>query len=298
MKEILEILNKGTRGQKRALFAFDKNSKSDDVRKKFTIWARWYFPRFFPSKDALFHKSMDFGNINVYLGNETSFLNIAFRGSAKTTRTKLFVAFAIANDESRSRKYIKVLSKDISNAKQATTDVYNMLISRKIRALYPEIFEKTSQLREETMASFTTATGIKMTADSIGTGQRGDVQDEARPDFVFMDDFEDRLSLMSAQITHKIWLNMNEARDGLAIRGGIVYCCNYISERGNVHKLVLKVPNKLITPIELSGKPTWERYTKDDIAKIKREADDFECEYLCKPSASKDVYFDLERVDG
>ena len=291
------ILFKGTDGQRRAFFAFTKDTPIEEIRIKFIYWSRFYFPKFFSSKDAPEHKDIDIGNIKVYVGFEPDFLDIAFRGFAKTTRTKLFIAFCIANDEEHYRKYYKVLSKDLGNAKQSTTDVYNMLISKRVRGAYPEIFQKTDAKREETMASFTTATGVKMTADTIGTDQRGQIQDESRPDFIFFDDIETRLSLMSAQITFKIWQNIDEAITGLAKGGGAVYCCNYVSERGNVHKLVQKIKNQVIIPIERNGIPTWERYTKEDIANLKKSVEDFEGDYLCKPSASKDVYFDRESVD-
>lgn len=296
MNEIIKILNSDDKSKIKAVFVFNKDNDIELIRKKFWYWSRYFFPQYFENKDADFHKLMDEGNIGVYLNGE-SFLNIAFRGSAKTTKTKLFIAFAIANDESHYRKYIKVLSKDGKNSKQITTDVYNMLINRRVRALYPEIFEKTETKREETMASFTTATGIKMTADTVGTDQRGDIQDESRPDLILLEDFETRMSLMSAQITHKIWQNMEEARTGLAKEGGMILNCNYISERGNVHKLVKKIKNQIIIPIEENGQPTWNRYTIADIQKIKREAEDYEGEFNCKPSASKDVYFDRESVD-
>jgi len=295
-KAILKILNSGNNPQIKALFSFDRETDSELIRKKFLYWSRYFFPQFFPNKDAQFHKTMDSGNIGVYK-NSDSFLDIAFRNSAKTTRTKLFIAFAIANDEGHYRKYFKVLSKDLSNAKQITTDVYNMLISRRVRVLYPEIFEKTPEKREETMASFTTATSVKMTADTVGTDQRGDIQDESRPDFLLFEDFETRLSLMSALTTHKIWENMEEARTGLAKDGGVIYNSNYISERGNVHKLIEKIKNQIIIPIEENGIPTWDRFSEDDITKIKKETDDYEGEFLCKPSASKDVYFDRESLD-
>lgn len=295
-KAILDILNGDSASQQKALFVFDKHTEPELIRKKFTIWARWFFPKFFPSKDALFHKDIDNGNINTYLDGG-SFLNIAFRGSAKTTRTKLFCAFAIANDESNHRRFYKILSKDLGNAKQSCTDVYNMLVSRRVKALYPEIFTKTDAKREEQMGSFTTATGIKMTADTIGTDQRGDLQDESRPDFLWFDDFETRLSLMSAVTTFKIWQNMDEAFTGLAKGGAAVYTCNYLSERGNVHKLVEKVKHQSIIPIEKDGVPTWDRYTVEDLVRIKAEVDDYEGDYLCQPSASKDLYFDRTMLD-
>jgi hypothetical protein len=297
MTDILTILKRENPKEIRLLFAFTREDETEIIRQKFYYWSRFFFPQFFQSDDAPFHKTMDEKNIEVYK-NGGSFLNIAYRGAAKTTRNRLFKAFVIANDESHYRKYFKVLSKELSNATQATTDVYNMLVSRRVRAYYPEIFQKTTAKREETMASFTTATGVKMTADTIGTDQRGDIQDESRPDFIDFDDFETRLSLMSAVTTHKIWENMEEAKNGLAKDGGIIYNCNYISERGNVHKLVGKIKNQIIIPLEIDGVATWpERYSPDDLAKIKYEAEDYEGEFQCKPSASKDVYFDRESVN-
>lgn len=294
--EIRTILDEGNKSKLLALFQFDITEPKERIAKKFKIWSRYFFPKFFSSKDAPFHEQMDMGNIGVYI-NGASFLNIAFRGSSKTTRTKLFIAFCIANDIGHHRRYFKVLSKDLGNAKQSTTDVYNMLISKRVRALYPEIFQKTEAKREETMASFTTATGVKMTADTIGTDQRGDIQDDARPDFILFDDIETRMSLMSAPTTFKIWQNIDEAITGLAKGGGAVFTCNYISERGNVHKLVEKIENKIIIPIEVRGEPTWDRYSKEDLIRIKKDVEDYEGDYLCLPSASKDVYFDRASLD-
>jgi hypothetical protein len=296
-----EILEKGSPAQVKTLFLFNKDTHVKIIQKKFSLWARYFFPRFFTAKDAPFHNDMDRENILVYLGEKGSYLNIAFRDSAKTTRTKIFIAYAIANDENHYRRYFKVLSKDIGNSKQSVTDVYNMLISRRVKALYPEIFEKSELKREETMSSFTTAGGIKMISDSVGTDQRGDIQEESRPDFIWFDDIETRMTLTSAPITFKIWQNIEEARTGLAKGGGSIYTANYISERGNVHKLIEKIDNQAIIPIahKVSGKwvPTWERFSADDVNRIQNEAEDFEGEYLCKPSASMDVFFKREAIE-
>ena len=47
-----------------------------------------------------------------------------FRGGAKTTRTKLFIAFCISNDTENFRKYFKVLTKDLGNSKQKYPNVF------------------------------------------------------------------------------------------------------------------------------------------------------------------------------
>lgn len=229
-----------------------------------------------------------------------SFTDIAFRGAAKSVRTKLFVAFCIANDLEHFRRYFKALSKDLDNAKQIVTDIYNMFVDYKVKLFYPEIFTKTEAKREETMSSFTTSTGIKLTADTVGTDQRGQVQEDSRPDFIWFEDFETRKTLRSAVETKAIWDNMEEARTGLSKNGGCVYTCNYISEAGNVHKLVTKENSEnkvLIVPIIENGIPTWNFYTLQEIEQMKKDDEDFEGERLCKPSATKDIYFEREQLD-
>lgn len=274
---------------------------------KFNIWGRHFFPKFYKVSDAPFHRDIDLGNIRVYRGEQGEFLDIAFRGAAKTTRTKLFVAFAIANDEDHLRRYFKVLSADVHNSVQIVTDVYNLLMNALMVHYYPEVFQKTVEKRQEKQSVFTTATGIKMQADSVGTDQRGDIQDESRPDFIWFDDFETRKTLRSAVITNAIWENMDEATQGLSTDGGCMYNCNYLSERGNVHKLVEKFKdNMLITPIKgkvvnnvhIDGAPTWpSAYTPSSVELKLKKAADPAGDYLCVPSAGADIMFDRKKID-
>lgn len=234
-------------------------------------------------------------NLRAYRGSIKAFVNIIFRGGAKTTRTKLFLAYAISNDIEHSRKYIKILTKDISNSKQVVTDIYNMFVDKRVASFYTEIFTKTDEKREETMSSFTTATGIKVRAGTVGTDQRGQLQEDARPDLIIFDDIETRKTLRSAVETQSIWDNMEEARTGLSKDGSAIYLANYLSERGNVHKLVQPSSNKyvLIVPIKKNGVPTWpSAYTMNEINDIESNADDFAGEYLCEPSAGHDIFFD------
>ena len=257
---IKDILFKGTLSQQKALFLFDGDHSDEKVLLKFNLWARHFFPKYFSSKDAKFHKEIDENNLKIYSNDLSSFVDIAFRGSGKTARTKLFLAFCIANDEDHYRRYMKVLCADSNNSNQIVTDIYNMLVNPRVTQMYPEIFQKSEKKREETMRSFTTATGVKMIADTVGTGQRGAIQEESRPDFVWFEDFEDRTTLRSARKTKAIWDNMEEARTGLAKDGSCLYTCNYVSEAGNVHKLVQKPSETrkiLIVPIMKHGISSW-----------------------------------------
>lgn len=298
MNQLQEILNNGTGKEKRALFQFSSKDSEEAVILKFNLWARYFFPRYFTSKDAPFHKEIDLNNFKAWKGEIKSFVDIAFRGAAKTARTKLFIAYAIENDEDKTRKYIKVLAADGDNSTQIVTDIYNIL--SKTAALYPELFEKTTEKREERMSSFTTATGVKVKADTVGTDQRGAIQEENRQDLIWFEDFENRTTLRSLKKTKAISENMEEARTGLAINGSCIYTCNYISEAGIVHQLVAKKSEGkvvMIIPIKENEQPTWDRYTMADIEFMQKNDDDFWGERMCKPSAGSDILFDRDSID-
>jgi len=295
------LLARNEKKELKALFSFNEEDSDAQIVFKFNLWSRYFFPSYFTSQDAPFHKDIDIGNVKAYRSSFI-FLNIAFRGAAKTARTKLFIAYCIANDLDHFRKYFKVLSEDGTNARQLTTDIYNMLVNARIKDICPEVFEKTSAKREETMSSFTTSAGVKMLSDTVGTEQRGAIQESSRPDFIWFEDFENRTTLRSATKTRSIWDNMEEARTSLSVDGSCIYTCNYISEMGNVHTLVTKTLGEkrkvLIVPILKNGESTWpQRYSLEIINQMRIDDDDFEGERLCQPSASKDIFFDRESLE-
>ncbi len=300
MEEIQQIIQRGIPQEIRALFAFDSKNTNEEVAVKFNLWARYFFPQYFSSPDCKAHREMDLNNIRAYRSEIRQYVNVAFRGFAKTARTKLFIAYCIANDQEHLKRFIRCLSADLDNAKQSVTDIYNMFVQPRVREFYPEIFEKTEQKREETMSSFTTTTGIKLLAKQIGVDQRGKIMEEAKSDLDWYDDIETKTTIRSAITTFKIGENMEEARTGLAINGSSIYTGNYFSEAGNIHKLVQKREGRVvqITPIaDEQGNPTWDRYSREDIEVMRRTDEDFEGERMCKPSAGKDVFIDRERLE-
>lgn len=222
---VKKILDNGTPQELRALFAFNKGTNPQTIIDKYNIFTRYFFPKYHESPDASFHKDINQGNVDVYTGEIDSFIDIAFRGAGKDVKTKLFIAFAILNDEDNYRRFYKVLSSDGSNSTQTVTDIYNLLVAPRIKGLYPATFAKTDLKREETKGSFITAQGVKVSAGTVGTDQRGDVVEEARPDYIWFNDFETRATLRSRVTTKSIWDNMEEARTGLQKGGGCVYTC-------------------------------------------------------------------------
>lgn len=293
------------------VFAFDKETSESKILKKFKLFARRMYPTFFKAKSPDFHDHMIILLIRSYFGKKTA--NIAYRGSAKTSIVKLFVAFVILCDVKHYRSYIKVLTRDLKNSRQFVTDVYNMLVEA--RWLFGNVFEKENKniKREETQGGFTLKTLVKVLAGTVGQTQRGHVQGSFRPDWIIFDDIEDRETISSIVMTEKIIEKVDEAITGLSItpRGSYVLNGNYISDEGSVQWLLDRVEEKLITPIATDiqedridgvkiltkATPTWpEIFTLEEINKLMADSLDFYGEFMCDPSNSSNKFFDQEKI--
>lgn len=293
---IKDIIVKGTREEKIALFSFNKNDSNEKVYKKFQLFSKSNYIRFFKGQDAPFHQEMVMNFIRSYRGE--NYINLAFRGSSKTSLAKLFLVFVILNDTDKSRKYIKVLSRDIKNSKQIVTDVFNMCLD--VQHIYGDVFEKEGEKkREERMDSFTLKSGVKLTAGSVGQAQRGHIQDAYRPDWLWFEDIEDRESISSQVITEGIIARCDEAIIGLDKQGSWFVTGNYISENGSIQWFLDK-KNKIeqVTPILENEQPSWVVYTLQDIEKIKQDAEDFYGEYMCDPARSEGKFFDIDCIEN
>ena len=108
MQEIEKTLQENIPEDLKALFSFD-NEENYLIIIKFNLWARHFFGKYFVYDDADFHEQIDNNNLKAYLGSIDSFLDIGFRGAAKTARTKLFVAFCIANDLLHCKRRLTLL---------------------------------------------------------------------------------------------------------------------------------------------------------------------------------------------
>jgi hypothetical protein len=292
---IKQILETGSREDKLALFAFSPSDDTDLIHKKFKLFSRSQYGRYFENEDSPEHDVLIKNVIDWYKG-ECNPIEIAFRGFAKTTFFKLLLEYFLLNDQEKSRRYIKILSKDGANSKQVVTDIYNLIIE--VRSLYGNPFENKGDMkREETMQSFTTSDGRKLASGTIGQTQRGHVQDAYRPDLLWFDDVEDRESIASITITTGIINKADEAIQGLAFNGNYAVTGNYISDAGVIQWFLNKQNiRKHIVPIIKNGVPTWKRYTHEKINQLKSDSEDWEGEYLCDPTISGDKFFDIERV--
>jgi hypothetical protein len=294
-ERIKEIVLNGSKEERLALYSFDVSLPTEKIYKKFSLFARAFFPRYFKHKSAPFHEEMVKGFIDSYRGG--NYVLLAFRGSAKTTYKKLFDVFALLNDEGQHRKYMKVLTKDGKNSRQVVTDVYNLIVEA--GSLYGDVFAKEGDIkREETMSSFTMKNGRKYSSGTVGQTQRGHIQDAYRPDWIWFDDVEDRESIESISITEGIINKCDEAITGLSIDGNYCVTGNYISEQGSIQWFVdRKNAKKLIVPILENDKPTWDVYTETDILHLREDSVDFYGEYMCDPTRTADKFFDIARLE-
>lgn len=297
---ILDILTEGNFTKVRQLFVITDDNL-EYLYDKFELWCFVFTPLIFKKEEAEFHREIKQNLCDLYLGKITSDTEIAFRGASKTTYAKLFVAFILANDSrTNRRKYFKVLSEDPINSTQFTTDVYNILVGKKVNYYYPHLFQKTNLKREETQSSFTLSTGVKVLASTVGKNQRGHLQGEeaSRPDFIIFEDFETSETVNSLVISESIWSNMEEAWNGRSIGGVALYNCNYISKRRNVQRVIDRarrspdVHRVHIVPIIKNGVSMWpSAFTIENIQQIERDSTDFQGEYMCNPSGEIDSYF-------
>lgn len=295
-----QVLESGNKADIQSLFAVKEDTRKEEIHYKFELFAQIFYNSYFTSDIETFHDSFIDNMIDSYFGR-TRYVNLGFRGCGKTSFTKLFVVYMILNDRTQYRKYMKILTRNIGNAKQMVTDVYNMILE--VKSVYGDPFVKEgNKKREETMGSFTTTDGRKLLSGTVGMTQRGHLQGAFRPDWIVFDDVEDRESISSLSTTEGTIFRIDEAIAGLSADGSWMVLGNYISEEG-VIQWFLNKPDVVIDKIAImdeEGNPTWpERYDAEKIEKLKGDSEDFYGEYLClKPDTLIHTPASLKPIDS
>lgn len=312
-KQVLKnIALNGTPGEKKLLFEFSSTDDEDKLLTKFKYFARSCYPRYFTAPAAPYHDDFIRDYIKSYRGTE-NVLEAAHRDGAKTALLKLFATFVILNDTDHTRKYIKVNSKELTNAKQFVTDVYNMMVE--VIPIYGDQFDDQDKKtkREETQSSFTTKYGVKVRSATVGQDQRGNLQDAYRPDWQIFEDIEDSTSITSQVKTEANKKRIQEAIDGRAKKSKFVVNANYISEDAVVQWLMDKPGVKTrITPIAkdvqygrnnegvkvlLEATPLWDAFDFADLQERYQDSLDWYGEFMCDPSRSENKFFDIELIN-
>lgn len=311
-KEYLkQIATNGTPAEKLALFSFTLEDSNAVILKKFKYFSRTCYTRYFTDVSAPYHDDIVLDYIDSYRG-DANVLEAAHRDAAKTALVKLFITFVVLNDTSHYRKYIKVLSKELTNAVQIVTDVYNMMID--VIPIYGDLFVDDGKIkREKRQGSFTTKYQVKVKSGTIGQDQRGNLQDAYRPDWQIFEDIEDSTSVTSQVKTEAIKKRAQEAIDGRARGSSYIVNCNYISEDANIQWLmdkksvrvrIMPIAEKISYGRDAEGveclteaTALWSRFSFEDLQERYQDSLDWYGEFLCDPSRSLNKFYDTELIN-
>jgi hypothetical protein len=183
---------------------------------------------------------------------------VAYREFGKTSIIKALTEYMICYD---LRDYINVESRSDSNAERILYDIRAQLqTNQRIIQDFGELYNSKKSKEESVqkrLKDFVTnpiynkdkvkiegSGKIRCEAHTTGSSVRGRQHNSQRPDYLWSDDFEDLTSVASLAETEKVDKHLQEFRGGLSQEGAIViYTGNYLSDFGNVAKLIGRSKN-------------------------------------------------------
>ena len=315
--KVSEIVKKGTKEQR--VYACSKS---------FPHFAYYYFTEYFTYKSADFH--WDFYDDCQKLSDGTlkEAAWIAFRESAKTSITKIFITWCVLYAK---KHYINYDSYDKSNSEAALFDIaVSLQTNKKILSDFGQLYypsrQKTADgdLKEakiKRISNFITENKVKVEAFSTQEPIRGRVYQNYRPDLVIFDDIESAKTKDSYPTILKIRAHIDECRAGIPENGSILYLGNFITEDGiiaYVMDILKNRKNAVIRniPVIKDNKPTWEdKYAMTDEEAVLKNKDRtipfisleakkrdlgssvFETELMNNPAKAGDHIFDRAVMD-
>jgi hypothetical protein len=255
-----------------------------------------------------------------------------YRESAKTARVMfndVYLTCYLSDHIDSS----STISEDGGKADEYNMGIFNILAFSSVSKYFEDIisldFKKTNKKESQTMSKFTTTNGVTYNSTAARKSKRGAVKvdiskdggvETKRPTKLTFDDIENEVTILSLAETGKIRQVMNSSIAGMnQTKGFWVLLGNFLSLRGNVAYYINKHqddPRVAIIDIPIkdsNGNPTWEdKYvltdkeelelseqgiTKVSIETIERNSDNFETEFMNKPSRNL-VYFDDRALAG
>lgn len=207
--------------------------------KDFSLFMCYYFLDYIKYPFAPFHYQwfQDFQDLTD--GKIKELALIAFRESAKTSMSKIYLLWLICY---KKKKYINVDSFDKENAERLLFDVVSELQQNKrLIADFDQLFNKQRNDNEKSVkrvSNFVTNNGVRVEAHSTQESVRGRVHGSQRPDFFLFDDIETIKTRDSKAYTKQVADHLTEAIAGVdSGEYSIVYLGNYITEYGNIAEL-------------------------------------------------------------
>lgn len=231
----------------------------------FGLFCLYYFSNYFKYPLADYHYDL-FQDFQDLIENKIRELVwIIYREGGKTTLEKLGLIWIITF---KKRLYPNQDAFDKENAERILFDIaFELTNNARYRADFGVLFSKErsiNDIKQNRINNFVTENGIRVEAHSTQESVRGRLHLNQRPDYLALDDFETNKTKTSEAYTKQVRDHITEAMAGLAPNGVILYCCNYLSEYGNVQWLIdrAKTDDKIrvrnIPVILADGRPAWE----------------------------------------
>lgn len=231
----------------------------------FGLFCIYYFQEYFKYPLADYHYDLFQDCEDLIEGKIRELVWIIYREGGKTTLEKLFIIWCITF---KKRLYPNIDAFDKENAERILFDVaFEFVNNKRYRADFGVMFSKeksVNEIKQNRINNFITENGVRVEAHSTQESVRGRLHLSQRPDLLTLDDFETNKTKTSEAYTKQVRDHITEAMAGLAPNGVILYCCNYLSEYGNVNWLLEraktdpKIRVRNIPVILESGKPAWE----------------------------------------
>lgn len=284
--------------------------------KSFELFICYYFTEYLTYPFAPFHYEMFEDLLSLQLGEINELMFIGFGESAKTSIAKIFLIYIICYEK---RHYLNVDAFDKGNAESILFDVVLSLQSnQKLIDDFGQIYNakrSVEEVQRKKVTDFITNTGIRVEAHSTQESVRGRLYQNYRPDFFYVEDFETTKTSVSDAYTAQVIRHLEELQRGLSPNAWVLYCANYISDRGSVENLVkraetdkrFRVRNY---PIIIDGKPSWpakyaltdeeaQKTGKVSIEEKRRKLKErFNPEMMNDPSSAELAFFDRKRIDS
>lgn len=230
----------------------------------FGLFCIYYFQKYFQYPLADYHYNLFQDCEDLVNGKIREVVWIIYREGGKTTLEKLFLIWCLTF---KKRLYPNVDAFDKENAERILFDIaFELTNNGRFRADFGVLFSKersVNDIKQNRINNFVTENGIRIEAHSTQESVRGRLHLNQRPDLLTLDDFETNKTKESEAYTKQVKDHITEAMAGLAPNGCILYCCNYLSEYGNVQWLIdrAKVDKNIRVrniPVIIDGKPSWE----------------------------------------
>lgn len=259
---------------KQALEKMINGSRDERVflaEQSFGLFCLYYFSHYFKYALAEYHYNLfqDFEDLINEKIRELVW--IIYREGGKTTLEKLGYIWIITY---KKRMYPNADAFEKENSERILFDIaFELTNNKRFKADFGILFSKTKsvdEIKQNRINNFITQNGVRVEAHSTQESVRGRLHLAQRPDFLSLDDFETNKTKDSQAYTKQVKDHITEAMAGLAPNGCILYCCNYLSEYGNVQWLIERAKNDprirvRNIPVIIDGVPAWEsKYSMTD----------------------------------